>query len=143
VAEAFGTVLWVVVAVGVIASVASLFGRGRLYEQIGRGMFSIRDEVGPAHAPSPTSAAGLAIRDDEIRQLLEARNVRRRRRGQAELDVESELRRLTVPAHASDPALVREVRDLVIARNARRARQGKPPLDVEAEIARQLAALEG
>jgi hypothetical protein len=143
VAEAFGTVLWVVVAVGVLASVVTLFGRGRLYEQIGRGMFSMRDEVGSAGAPSPTSVAGIAIRDDEIRQLLEARNARRRRRGQAELDVESELARLTMAPPSADPALVQEVRDLVVARNSRRVRQGKEPLDVEAEVARQLAALEG
>ena len=71
--------------------------------------------------------------------MLEARNARRRRRGEPDLDVEAELARLTAPA--VDDELRSEIRDLVIARNHRRARQGKPPLDVEAEIERQIAAL--
>ena len=71
--------------------------------------------------------------------MLEARNARRRRRGEPELDVEEELSRLTAPA--VDDELRAEIRDLVIARNHRRARQGKPPLDVDAEIERQIAAL--
>jgi hypothetical protein len=71
--------------------------------------------------------------------MLEARNARRRRRGEPELDVDAELSRLTPPA--VDGELRAEIRDLVIARNHRRTRQGKPPLDVEAEIERQIAAL--
>jgi hypothetical protein len=81
----------------------------------------------------------LGERDDEIRQLLEARNARRLARGQAPVDVESELRALTRPA--ADPALEAEVRQLVVARNERRGRQGKEPLDVDAEVARQLREL--
>ena len=73
--------------------------------------------------------------------MLEARNARRRRRGEPELDIDAELSRLTAPA--IDGELRAEIRDLVIARNHRRARQGKPPLDVEAEIERQIAALSG
>ena len=71
--------------------------------------------------------------------MLEARNARRRRRGEPEVDVEAELGRLTAPL--ADNELRAEIRDLVIARNHRRARQGKPPLDVEAEIERQIAEL--
>ena len=77
----------------------------------------------------------------EIRQLLEARNARRRRRGERELDVDSELARLTGPQ--IDAGLRAEIRDLVIARNARRARRGHPPLDVEAEIEREITGLSG
>ena len=85
-------------------------------------------------------STGSALeRDTEIRQLLEARNARRRRRGEAEIDVEEELTRLTAPA--IDAELREEIRQLVIARNHRRARQGKPPLDVEAEIRREIEAL--
>jgi len=83
-----------------------------------------------------------AERDDEIRQMLEARNARRVARGQPAVDVEAELLRLTGPtAVAADPALRAEVRQLVQARNARRARRGQPPLDVEAEVERQLRDL--
>jgi hypothetical protein len=84
-----------------------------------------------------------AVRDDEIRQMLEARNERRVRRGQEPLDIEAELATLVAPSAAldADPELVAEVRDLVIARNERRVRMGKEPLDVEAEVARQLRDL--
>ena len=41
--------------------------------------------------------AAALERDTEIRQLLEARNARRVRRGEAPVDVEQELRRLTAP----------------------------------------------
>jgi hypothetical protein len=79
-------------------------------------------------------------RDEEIRQMLEARNARRVRQGREPLDLEAEMAALARPAF--DPGLAREVRDLVIARNARRARQGKEPLDVEAEVQRRLRDLE-
>jgi hypothetical protein len=75
--------------------------------------------------------------------MLEARNARRRRRGEAEVDVERELARLTAAPPTIDAGLHQEIRDLVIARNHRRARQGKPPLDVEAEIEREIAGLSG
>ena len=68
--------------------------------------------------------------------MLEARNARHAARGEAQVDVEDELARLTAPA--VDPALREEVRELVIARNARREAKGQPPLDVEAEVERQL-----
>jgi hypothetical protein len=73
--------------------------------------------------------------------MLEARNLRLRKRGEPEIDVESELRRLTAPVIDAD--LRAEIRDFVIARNARRARRGEPPLDVEAEIEREIAGLTG
>ena len=137
---AFGTVLFVVVAVTAVVALIAFLGAGKVYEQIGRGGLSIGDDAdGRPRAPEPTSAAGLAERDDEIRQLLGARNERRVRRGEAELDVEVELQRLTAPA--VDPALREEVRSLVIARNERREGRGQPPLDVEAEVDRQLRDL--
>jgi len=108
----------------------------KTYSQIGSGGLSLEK-------PAPAEAAGsTAVRDDEIRQMLEARNERRVRRGQEPLDIEAELASLIrdSPVRA-DPALVAEVRDLVIARNERRVRMGKEPLDVEAEVARQLRDL--
>jgi hypothetical protein len=81
-----------------------------------------------------------AERDLEIRQMLEARNERRRRRGQEPLDVDAEIARLSRPA--VDPALAAEVRQLVQARNARLVRRGEAPLDVETEVARRLRQIE-
>src|SRR4051794_26724216 len=91
----------------------------------------------PAHEP-PSGARFEAVRDEEVRQMLEARNERRVRRGQEPIDIEAELVQLTRPQVVADPALTAEIRDLVIARNERRVRMGKEPLDVEAEVRRQL-----
>src|SRR5437764_12554161 len=137
--EAFGIVIFGVVIVATIVAIITLFGRSKAYEQIGRGGLSIRDEAMPSE---PTGAVAVRERDDEIRQMLDARNERRARRGEAPVDVEAELAELLRgPGLAADPALVAEVRQLVIARNERRARMGKEPLDVEAEVARQLREL--
>lgn len=137
--EAFGIVIFVVMGVAVVVAIATLAGRGKLYDQIGRG--GLRDDRdAPAQEPAAGSAAAAGVRDEEIRQMIGAQNARRARRGQAPLDVEEEIKRLHQPR--ADPALREEVRQLVLARNARRERQGKPPLDVEEEVARQLRDLE-
>jgi len=129
---AFGIVLFVVVALGVLVAVVTFVGRSALYDQIGKGGLSMERMVVDAE-PAP------AVRDEEIRQMLEAQNARRERQGQPPLDVDAEIARLTKVQ--IDPGLREEIRQLVVARNDRRARQGKPPLDVEAEIERQIAEL--
>jgi hypothetical protein len=134
--SAFGTVVLVVCAVGIAGAVAAAIMGRRTWEEYGRDHLLMEREP-----PRSTAGSGAALveRDEEIRQMLEARNARRRRRGEPELDVNQELHRLTTPA--VDNELRAEIRDLVIARNHRRTRQGKPPLDVESEIQRQIAAL--
>jgi hypothetical protein len=124
----FGIVLFVVVVLGAIFACVTLITVRRVYGQIGRGRLSINDDL---------SRSEPAQHHDEIRQMLRARNERRQRRGEAPLDVEFELARLTLPTTV-DPELAEEVRQLVIARNERRARQGEHPLDVESEVARRL-----
>jgi hypothetical protein len=138
--DAFWTVLLVVVIGGALVAIVTFIGTGKLYEQIGRGGLSINEETGRGNPGAPAMAEGAGVREAEIRQLLEARNERRARRGQAPLDVEEELRRLTATTEI-DPALREEIRQLVVARNERRARAGKPPLDVEDEIERQVREL--
>jgi hypothetical protein len=144
--DAFAIVLVVVLVGAVIAAIWASIGTADAYRQIGRGGLSLDDGTdraggsGSGSAPARSVAAGE--REAEIRQMLEARNARRRARGQQPADVEAELAELLgAPAVLADPALEAEVRDLVIARNERRARQGKPPLDVEEEVARSLADL--
>ena len=137
--EAFGIVIFAVVGVSVVLAVISLFFRGRTYDQIGRGGIGDDREIRPS---APTGGAvDVGERDTEIRQMLEARNARHAARGEAEVDVEDELARLTAPA--VDPALREEVRELVIARNSRREAKGEPPLDVDAEVERQLREFGG
>jgi hypothetical protein len=133
--DAFWIVLLVVVIGASIVAVITFALTDRTYAQIGRG--------GLFDQPVAAEPVSGAVRDDEIRQMLEARNERRARRGQPPLDIEAELAALLAPsaALAADPALVAEVRELVIARNERRARMGREPLDVEAEVARQLREL--
>jgi hypothetical protein len=134
--DAFATVVWVVSAVGVIGAVVGLLLNRRTWEQYGKDHLLLDSDqlARPSFTP-----ADLVQRDEEVRQMLEARNARRRRRGEAEIDVEQELARLTTPA--VDAELREEIRELVIARNHRRARRGEPALDVDAEVERQIAEL--
>ena len=130
----FGTVLIGVSVLAVLVAAVSYWGSGGIYSGLGRSDLEMRRE-------QPTSPAEAR---EEIRQMLEAKSARREARGEAPLDIESELTLLTsgMPG-PGDPALREEVRQLVIARNERRLRQGKEPLDVEAEIDRQLRDLQG
>jgi hypothetical protein len=131
--SAFETVIWVVCGLGLIVALVALIRSGNTWEEFGKSRLSLDSD------PTHTSPAASLERDTEIRQLLDARNARRARRGEAPLDVEQEFRRLTAPL--ADASLQQEIRQLVIARNYRRVRAGKPPLDVEAEIRREIEGL--
>lgn len=140
--DAFSVVLVVVLVGAAIAAAWAGWASRNPYGQIGRGGLSLDRDDTRVTTSGPSAAVLAGEREAEIRQMLEARNVRRAARGQEPIDVEAELRELLAarpPAH--DPALVAEVRDLVEARNARRIRAGKEPLDVEEEVARQLRDL--
>jgi hypothetical protein len=135
--HAFGTVLWIVCILGAIAAFAALVTGRKTWKDYGKGGLSLDRDA--ANGPAAGSAVATHERNAEIRQMLEARNARRARRGEPPLDVDEELARLTAPM--IDPELRGEIRDLVIARNKRRERLGKPPLDVETEIEREIAGL--
>jgi hypothetical protein len=136
---AFGPVLFIVCAVSILGAFLALVSSGAVWKEYGSKRLVLERDF--SRGPAFGSPAAILERDMEIRQLLEARNARRRRRGEPPIDIEQELARLTAP-HV-DAALRAEIRDLVIARNHRRARAGKPPLDVEAEIEREIAGLSG
>lgn len=129
--DAFFYVLCGVIVLSVIGAILSL--RGDRYAHIGEGGL-----FGDSSSGRPEEPVTTAIRDEEARQMLGALNARRVARGEAPLDVEAELQRLTKPA--PDPALEAEIRQLVEGKNARR---GLPPLDVEAEVRRQIDDLMG
>src|SRR5438309_6976553 len=132
--SAFGVVIWVVcIAAAVIAVVALMSSRGT-WDDYSKDHLLMDRDASPAPRSGP---AAQHERDEEIRQMLEARNSRRRRRGEEPLDVERELSRLTAPR--IDPELRQEIRDLVKARNYRRVRAGQPPLDVDAEVEREIS----
>ena len=133
--SAFDYVIWIVCGIGIVIGFVALAGSGKTWEELGKhGLLMERERSDGA-----VSAAALAERDAEIRQMLEARNARRARRGEAPVDVEAELQRLTAPV--IDEALRGEIRDLVIARNHRRARRGLEPLNVDREVEREIARL--
>lgn len=137
--DAFGYVIFGIVIVAVIVAVGTLVSSHGAYAQIGaNGLNDGSDR--PADEPL-SGASFVAVRDEEARQMLEARNARRARRGQPPLDVEAELALLVAAPVPVDAALEAEVRELVGARNRRRAKRGQAPLDVEAEVARQLRGL--
>ena len=130
--DAFGYVLFCVVIVGVIVAVVTFFLTGKAYDQIGKGGFYTDKD-----APRSGGSVNVAERDDEIRQMLTARNARRAAAGLEQVDVEEELARLVAPQ--IDAELTAEIREHVVARNARRIRRGQEPLDVDEEVARQIA----
>ncbi len=135
--SAFATVVWVVCGCGLVIGIVALIHSGRAWDDYGKNALVMDRE--PSSSPRPGSPGASAERDEEIRQLLEARNLRRARRGEAPVDVEVELERLVAPR--VDDAMRAEIRELMVARNYRRARQGKPPLDVESEVERAIAEL--
>lgn len=161
--SALPIVVFGAVGLSVVMSIVFLLSKGSVYDEIGQGGLPGADERTPGQARSrashqaarsqaPASAlvgdptAGGIERDEEIRQMLRARNERRARRGEPVLDVEAELARLTAQTDAlasadRDRGIEEEVLQLVVARNERRERQGLDPLDIEAEVARTLAEL--
>ncbi len=143
----FGTVLILVVLVALpLGAIAFAMGAGNALKQIGKGDFAIEQEM-PQRGGSGPPPVSAAVREEEIRQMVEARSYRRVARGEEALDVEAEVEKLLEGAGGSgalgqDQDLREEVRQLVVARNERRRRQGKEALDVEEEIERQLSELE-
>jgi hypothetical protein len=111
--DALPIVIVAVVAVAAVVAVLTLARGKGAYDRIRAGDVAPRPE--PAH-----------VREEEIRQLLAAREARRSGRRDAP------------PAAAGDD-LRAEVRALVLARNARRTARGEPPLDVESEVERRLS----
>jgi hypothetical protein len=134
--DAFGTILIVVSLLAVVIAAISYWGSGRIYTGLGRGDLELERD-------RPGAGGSAAEAQEEIRQMLQAKSDRREARGEAPIDIESEIASLTSSGGGHDPALREEVRQLVVARNERRLRQGKEPLEVEAEVERQLRDLGG
>jgi hypothetical protein len=136
---------------GVFAPLVGLLLKrvGGGWETMGGGPFAILKERPQRSARGAAQKEDPAIQAAEVRQMLEAKSERRRRRGEAPLDVEAETERLLAAAEqprgsdAIDAELRAEVRQLVVARNERWMREGLEPLDVEAETEKQLADLIG
>ena len=70
--DAFGIVLFAVVGIASVIAVISLFTRGRLYDEIGRGGMSIGEDrdMRPRASGGGGAPVNAAERDAEIRQML-------------------------------------------------------------------------
>lgn len=125
--SAFGIVIFSVVGIsGLIAIATFVFGGAPPHSTIGGNAFTVAD-AGPETAE---------MREDDVRQMLEARNQRRIARGESPGDVDAELRDLLAPQQdrALDGEVLAEVQAIVSARQARRRRRGRPEGDFDAEV---------
>lgn len=142
-----GEAILLIVALALPLGLLSFLGAGEALKQVGKGPLSIDQDL-PQGSARSTPKLTAAQREAEIRQFLQARAYRQKKRGEEPLDIDAEMGRLlaaddaTTSSLTADAELVAEVRDLVVASNARRARMGREQLDVEAEVKRQLAELE-
>jgi hypothetical protein len=141
-----GEVLMIIAVAAIpIAAITFALGAGSALREIGKGKFAIEQELPQKSSGAPPTSP--AVREAEIRQMVEAKAYRQQERGEGPLDVDAEVSRLVneqeqKPAGGRDEELRAEVRQLVIARNERRMRKGQEPLDVEVEVDRQLRELE-
>lgn len=153
--QAFPIVVFGAVGLSIVMSIVFLLSKGSMYDEIGSGGLPGEGElpgVGGMGEPSMSDYESIARspelqsaeREQEIRQMLQARSERLVRRGEPALDIDAEVARLIGAQPASsahDPGIAEEVLQLVVARNERRERQGLEPLDIEAEVARTMAEM--
>jgi len=133
---------------GVAAPIAGILFRrvSGGWDSVGKGAFAIEQQLPvPRYLARPLPPVDPAIQAAEVRQMLEAKSERLRRRGETPIDIDAETTRLLATADdrpsaraGQDAQLRAEVRQLVVSRNERRMRKGLLPLDVEAETERQL-----
>jgi hypothetical protein len=142
-----GTVFIIVVLVALpLGALVFAMGAGNALQKIGKGDFALEHDF-PQSSQGAVHTVSAEVREEEIRQMVQARSDRGVAKGREALDVDEEVKRLLAtgsggPSLGGVRALREEVRQLVVARNERRQRQGKEPLDVEKEINRQLRELE-
>ena len=142
-----GVVLIIVVLVALpLGALVFALGAGNALQKIGKGDLALEQDF-PQSSSGPIHGVSPEVREEEIRQMVQARSDRGVAKGREALDVDAEVEKLLaaesgVGSLGDDRALREEIRQLVVARNERRQRQGKEPLDVEQEIQRQLRELE-
>ena len=142
-----GIVFIIVVLIALpVGAIVFATGAGGALREIGKGPFSLEEDF-PQSSRGPVHAVSAEVREEEIRQMIQARSDRGVAKGRDALDVDAEVEKLLTSEPSGgqlggDRELREEIRQLVVARNERRQRQGKKPLDVEKEIERQLRELE-
>ncbi len=142
-----GTIMILIVLAALpIGAVVFALGAGNAMKQIGKGDLAIEPDLSSGGSGGGGAPVTAEVREEEIRQMVQARSDRAEARGAEPIDVDAEVEKLLAPergaALGGDAGLRDEVRQLVVARNERRVRQGKEELDVDAEVERQLRELE-
>ena len=91
-----GEAILVIVLVAIpVGAITFALGAGNALDQVGKGQFAVEFEHDlPQKLRDSVAEASPAMREDEIRQLLEAKAYRQRARGEEPLDVDAELERL-------------------------------------------------
>src|SRR5215207_7805011 len=128
-----GTVFIIVVLVALpLGALVFAMGAGNALQKIGKGDFALEQDF-PQSTQGPVHAVSAEVREEEIRQMIQARSDRGVAKGRKALDVDAEVKKLLAaesggPGLAGDRELREEIRQLVVARNERRKRQGKKEL---------------
>jgi hypothetical protein len=86
-----GTVL-ILITLVVLPIAAIAFARsGQAWRSIGRGPYAIDPDLPPRSVRPMPAPASRATKEAEVRQMVEAKAYRHRRRGEEPLDVEAEI----------------------------------------------------
>src|SRR5436309_7390157 len=89
-----GTVLIVVVLIALpLGAIVFATGAGGALKEIGKGQFAM-DEDFPQSSQGPVHAVSAEVREEEIRQMIQARSDRGVARGKQALDVDAEVKKL-------------------------------------------------
>src|SRR5215211_6576467 len=125
-----GIVLIIVVLVALpVGAIVFARGAGGALKEIGKGPLAMEQDF-PQSSGGSIHTVSAEVREEEIRQMIQARSDRGVAKGREALDVDGEVEKLLGaesggPGLAGDKGLREEVRQLVTARNERRERQGK------------------
>src|SRR5215216_5880400 len=117
-----GTVLIIVVLIALpLGAIVFAMGAGGALKQIGKGPLAMEQDF-PQSSGGAIHTVSAEVREEEIRQMIQARSDRGVAKGREALDVDAEVEKLLAsessgPSLAGDKALREEIRQLVVARN--------------------------
>jgi len=88
-----GTVLILITLIVLPIAAISFARAGEAWRSIGRGPYAIDPDLPPRPVRRMPSPVSMATKEAEVRQMVEAKAYRRKRRGEEPLDVEAEVER--------------------------------------------------
>src|SRR3954451_15324900 len=115
-----GIVLIVVVLIALpLGAIVFARGAGGALREIGKGPLALEQDF-PQSSGAPVHAVSAEVREEEIRQMVQARSDRGVAKGREAIDVDAEVEKLLTadtggPGLGEDRALREEIRQLVVA----------------------------